>query len=84
VRRTWPQRLAITSSCVLIAVCVAAAGGLVYAYSKVSKIARVDLGTSLTGPTAAATHTAISTQLEVIASRCGQVRLTRREGRARG
>lgn len=46
-RRTWPQRLLIGGNIFLILICLLTAGGLGYAYSKVSSIGRVQLGNSL-------------------------------------
>jgi LCP family protein required for cell wall assembly len=46
-RRTWPQRLLIGGNIILIFICLLTAGGLAYAYSKLSKIGRVQLGNSL-------------------------------------
>ena len=46
-RRTWPQRLLIGGNIFLILICLLTAGGLAYAYSKVSSIGRVQLGNSL-------------------------------------
>jgi LCP family protein required for cell wall assembly len=46
-RRTWPQRLLIAFNCLMVVVCLVAAAGLAYTYSKVGDIGRIDLGTAL-------------------------------------
>jgi LCP family protein required for cell wall assembly len=52
-RRTWPQRLLLTFNTVLVVVCLASAGGLVWAYNQASDLPRIDLGTALSEPTSA-------------------------------
>jgi len=47
-RRTWPQRLLITTNCCLIVMSLLTAGGLAYFYNKISSIGRVELGNALT------------------------------------
>ena len=45
--RTWPQRLFITFNVLLIVACLTLSAALAYAYSKVSSIGRVQLGSVL-------------------------------------
>lgn len=50
-RRTWGQRLVLTLCATLVVALLATAGAFGYAYSKYSRLARVELGTVLTGGT---------------------------------
>jgi polyisoprenyl-teichoic acid--peptidoglycan teichoic acid transferase len=47
LRRTWPQRLLLATSCVVIVGLLATAGALGYVYSKYSQLPRVALGAVL-------------------------------------
>lgn len=53
-RRTWGQRLVLSVCSLIVVGLLTTAGGLGYAYSKYSRLARVELGTVLTGGTTSA------------------------------
>jgi len=48
-RRTWPQRLVLVLCSSIVLALLVTAGGLGYTYSKYSRLARVQLGSVLTG-----------------------------------
>lgn len=50
--RTWPQRLLLSVNVVVTIACLAAAGGLYWAYSEASALPRIDVGASLQAPEA--------------------------------
>lgn len=51
-RRTWPQRLLLSLNIVVAIACLAAAGGLYWAYGQASALPRIDVGASLEAPSA--------------------------------
>ena len=51
-RRTWPQRLLLSLNVVVAIACLAAAGGLYWAYGQASALPRIDVGASLEAPAA--------------------------------
>lgn len=49
-RRTWPQRLLLSLNVLVTLACLAAAGGLYWAYGQASALPRIDVGASLETP----------------------------------
>lgn len=50
--RTWPQRLLLSFNILLVLVCLVAAGGVWWTYNQASALPRIDVGASLSPPTA--------------------------------
>lgn len=48
--RTWPQRLLLTFTSIMVVVCLASAGALAWTYNQASALPRIDLGRVLSDP----------------------------------